>query len=97
VVTDPTNTFYFEAANDDLISFGIKRNAIIVVDRSLPVKEGKMVVANHENEWVIRQLIKINTDMYLITSNEQEKPIKVSDQTIFFGVVTWSRNPLSSN
>lgn len=96
LVKDPTNTFYFEAENDDLIEFGIKRGALLVVDKSVPVANARIVVANHESEWVIRQLFILNGKKYLITRNTHINTIEVNENTVIFGVVTWSCNPLST-
>jgi len=96
LVTDPTNTYYFEADNDELLGYGIKRGAILVCDRSRKISPGKIVVANYEQEWVIRKLIDINGKKYLVSSDDHHSAITVTEEIIFFGVVTWSCNPLST-
>lgn len=96
LVKDPTNTFYFEAENNDLIEFGIKRGALLVVDKSVPITNARIVVAHHEGEWIIRQLFMLNGKKYLITRNTHTTTVEINESTVIFGVVTWSCNPLST-
>ena len=96
LVRDPTNTFYFESDNDHMIKFGIKRGALLIVDKSVPVIPGRVVVAYHDGEWMIRQLYLLNGKKHLTTRNAQIETIDINEHTIIFGVVTWSCNPLST-
>jgi len=95
LVKDPTNTYYFEADNDELVKFGIMRNALLIVDRAITISIGKIVVANHENQWIIRRLEESKGKKYLSAGAIDESRKLVNDQTIFFGVVTWCCNPLN--
>ena len=95
LVKDPTNTFYFEAENDELIDFGIKKGALLVVDKSVPVTIGRIVVAFQDGEWIIRQLVVIDGKTKLATRNNQLNTVETNETTDIFGVVTWSCNPLS--
>jgi len=38
IVKDPTNTFYFQADDDQMRYFGILKGSIIIVDKTIPVK-----------------------------------------------------------
>jgi DNA polymerase V len=96
LVKDPTNTFYFEADNDDLIDYGIKRGAVLIVDKSVAIHDGRVVVAFNEGEWVMRQLTTLAGKRCLVTKNLAHNHISVTAETVIFGVVTWSCNPLSS-
>lgn len=96
LVKDPTNTFYFEADNDDLIEFGIKRGALLIVDKSISITDGRIVIAYHAGEWIIRQLATLSGKKYLVTRNTHINSVKVDIETVIFGVVTWSCNPLSN-
>jgi len=92
LVKDPTNTYYFEADNNEMSLFGIKRGAIIVVDRTIPVIENKIIVVFESDEWIVRQYIIINGKKCLVTGKKSIPPIYVTSKTILFGVVTWSCN-----
>lgn len=96
LVKDPTNTFYFEADNNDLIEFGIKRGALLIVDKSIPITDGRIVVAYHAGEWIMRQLATLTGKKYLVTRNTHINTVEVDSDTVIFGVVTWSCNPLSN-
>jgi len=81
LVTDPTNTFYFEMASDELSTSGICKGALLVVDRSVSPKAGSTVVASVEGEWTLRRL---------------DTPAEGAEEELtIFGVVTWSCNPMA--
>lgn len=81
LVSDPTNTYYFEMASDELASAGIRKGALLVVDRSLKPKRGATVVATVEGEWSVRRI--------------DEEAASAEQELTIFGVVTWSCNPMA--
>ena len=92
LVKDPTNTYYFEMDNNDMIQMGINRGALLVVDRSIKPRNGSIIVGYYEGEWLTRMLV---SNQYLSTGPMDRKPIKIEEDGIMiFGVVTWSCNPL---
>lgn len=96
LVNDPTNTYYFEMKTDELISFGIAKGALLIVDRSIKAKCGSTVVVNIEGEWVVKKLLVDGKDKYLTSGKIDEGSILLNENGILiFGVVTWSCNPLA--
>jgi DNA polymerase V len=87
LVKDPTNTYYFEMENNDMIRCGICRGALLVVDRSLTPKLGSTVIVNYDGHWITR-LIEQNNIKYLTTGEITKKLIQINDEGInVFGVV----------
>ncbi|MBC7915064.1 MAG: error-prone repair protein UmuD [Pyrinomonadaceae bacterium] len=95
LVSDPLNTFYFEAGSDEMDQFGIKTGTILIVDRSKKPTGGMIVIAWHHGEWLVRQLITHVKNKYLITGKEHDEFLELNEDTGIFiwGVVTWSCCP----
>lgn len=53
LVKRPAATFFFRATGDALYSEGIRDGSILVVDRSLTPRRGRLVVADVEGERVV--------------------------------------------
>lgn len=54
LIEHPAATFMVRAANNLMAQFGILKNDILVVDRSLEPKRGSLVVAFIDNKFVVR-------------------------------------------
>ena len=96
LVKDPTNTYYFEMENNDMLKCGICKGALLVVDRSLKPKIGSTVVVNHDGNWITRLILQYKNQKYLTIGEINNKSIPISSEGInIFGVVVWSCNPLA--
>jgi len=95
LITDPTNTFFFEASSDEMSLFGIKCGTILVVNRSFTPRGGMIVIVWTDGKWLVRQLVMHGHKLFLTNGQEQEKPLEVNEQNgdIIWGVVTWSCSP----
>ncbi|WP_118195477.1 S24 family peptidase [Albibacterium indicum] len=95
LVKDPVSTFYFQMESKELESLGISKNALLVVDRSVPPRHGSIIVVNKDGEWIVRQLIILGRQKYLVNGRLQSERTLIDDDGIhIFGVVTWSCNPM---
>lgn len=95
LVSDPVNTFYFQMESGELETLGVAKNALLVVDRSVRPRHGSIIVVNREGEWLVRQLIILGGQQYLVNGQLQSERTLIEDDGInVFGVVTWSCNPL---
>ena len=95
LVSDPLNTFYFEASSDEMDQFGIKTGTILIVDRSKKPSGGMIVIAWHHGEWLVRQLITHFKKKYLTTGKEEDEFVELTAEAgiLIWGVVTWSCCP----
>ena len=95
LVSDPLNTFYFEAGSDEMDQFGIKTGTILIVDRSKKPSGGMIVIAWHHGEWLVRQLITHVKNKYLTTGKEEDEFVELTAEAgiLIWGVVTWSCCP----
>ncbi|MET4083152.1 DNA polymerase V [Pedobacter sp. UYP30] len=96
IVSDPTNTFYFEAINDEMKEHGITEGTIIIVDRSKEIMNGSLIICNVEGEWLNRFIVRKNKQIFLYAS-KQKPPIEITGRDIeIFGAVTWHCVPQKS-
>ncbi|QDW25239.1 hypothetical protein FFJ24_010625 [Pedobacter sp. KBS0701] len=97
IVGDPTNTYYFEADDDHMRYFGIMKGSIIVVDKSIKVSSGMLIVCCVEEEWLTRKLLITEDNTYLCINDGMEACMNITGKNItVFGAVTWTCLPHSN-
>lgn len=92
LVRKPEETFLVRAAGDSMIDANIRDGDLLVVDRALPAKHGKIVVAAVEGALTVKFLINKQGRTYLMPANPEYTPIPVNPETgvTIWGVVTSS-------
>ena len=96
IVGDPTNTYYFEADDDHMRYFGIMKGSIIIVDKSIKVSSGMLIVCCVEEEWLTRKLLVSGDNTYLCINDGMEACMNITGKNItVFGAVTWTCLPHS--
>lgn len=94
IVNDPVNTFYFEADDEQMRYFGIRKGSIIVVDKSIPIKSGMLIVCCVDDEWLTRKLCVRGDSQYLCINDSFEACLNITGrQLTIFGAVTWTCLP----
>lgn len=94
IVTDPTNTHYFEADNDEMRYYGIMKGSIIIVDKSIQPKSNMLIVCWVETEFLTRRLFINGNSQYLCINDTLECSINITGrEIIIFGAVTWTCLP----
>lgn len=85
-------TFFFKMKGDAMTDAGIFDGDILIVDRSLKLQNGKVVVAVLNGELLVRRFHKNFSAAYLIPDNKRYKPINVMEFNDFriWGVVIHS-------
>jgi len=84
-------TFFFRMRGDAMKNAGIFDNDILIIDRSLKLMPGKIIVAVLNGELLIRRFHKNFSSAFLIAENTQYKEINLSQFTDFtvWGIVTY--------
>ncbi len=92
VVENPASTFFVRVQGDSMEGVGIFSGDVLVVDRSVEAKEGKIVVAAVYGEMVVKRLKLMNNALQLISENESYEPISLqdNDECFIWGVVVGS-------
>ncbi len=81
-------TFFVRVAGRSMVNAGILPGDILIVDRSLEAKHGKIVIAVVEGEVTVKRLNIINGAVILKAENPQYKDIPVNGELHIWGVVT---------
>ena len=84
-------TFFFRMKGDAMRDAGIFDNDVLIVDRSLKLANGKIIVAVLNGELVVRRFHKNFSSAFLIPENNRYKPINLAEFSDFavWGVVTY--------
>ncbi len=90
LVRNPSATFFVRVTGDSMIDAGIHSRDILVVDRSLPPRDGNIVIAVIDSELTVKRLQRKKTKVYLLPENQNYKPIEITSEMNFevWGVVT---------
>jgi DNA polymerase V len=89
LIKNPLSTYFLMVNGDSLNHIGIFNNDILIVDKSLSPRDNNIVIAELENELVIRKLKIKNNDKFLISNNKKDTPQKITnnDEFTIWGVV----------
>ncbi len=82
-------TFFFRMKGDAMKDAGIFDNDVLIVDRSLKLTDGKIIVAVLNGELIVRRYHKNFTSAFLIPENSRYKTINLGEFSDFmlWGVV----------
>ena len=82
-------TFFLRVNSDAMSDAGIHVGDVVIVDRSLEAKNGKIVIAVVDGELLIRRLEITEAKMALAAANKKLHSIDVTDKLKLWGVVTY--------
>lgn len=88
LVNNPDSTFILKVSGDSMSGAGILPGDMVLVDRSLPPKNGDIVIAQVDGEWTMKFLRKKGESIILFPANEKYKPIRPKRELNIAGVVT---------
>lgn len=84
-------TFFFRMKGDAMKEAGVFDNDVLIVDRSLKLANGKIIVAVLNGELLVRRFHKNFSSAFLIPDNSRYKTINLAEFNDFalWGVVTY--------
>ena len=82
-------TFFMRVNSDAMAGYGIHLGDVIIVDRSLEAKNGKIVIAIVDGELLIRKVEITETKTSLLCANKKLTAIDVTGNLKLWGVVTY--------
>jgi DNA polymerase V len=84
-------TYFFRMKGDAMKEAGIFDNDVLIIDRSLKLASGKIIVAVLNGELLVRRFHKNFSSAFLIPENNRYKNIDLAEFTDFslWGVVTY--------
>jgi DNA polymerase V len=89
LIQKPTTTFLVRVEGDSMIGAGIHDNDILIVDRSLEIYDGKIVIAMLNGELTVKRFRKRKGNAYLQPENPKYPAIPLTEESNFhiWGVV----------
>lgn len=92
LVQNKAATYFFRMRGDSMEEAGIFDNDMLVVDRSIKLANGKIIVAVLNGELLVRRFHKNFSSAFLIPENSRYKPINLAEFSDFmvWGVVTYT-------
>lgn len=92
IIRHPAATFFARVSGDSMKDIGINDGDILVVDKSLSPQNGDVAVCYVDGEFTVKKLKISKSVIWLMPSNDQYKPIRVTAENDFmiWGVVTYS-------
>jgi len=90
IVRHPTATFFMRVTGDSMVGAGIFDGDLLVVDRSLEVKSGDIIVVVLNGEFTIKRIRRDGSTIELIPENPRYRKIVLDEGMEFevWGVVT---------
>ena len=90
LIKHPSATFFVRVVGDSMVNAGIHNNDIIIVDRSIKPKHGKIIVAALDGQMTVKRLYRRDKKVILLPENKLFKPIEISDsmEIVIWGVAT---------
>lgn len=84
-------TFYARVRGNSMIDANIEDGDLLVIDRSIESRNGKIAVCMIDGEFTIKRLKVEKKCVYLMPENKNYKPIKVTkeNELIVWGIVTY--------
>ena len=84
-------TFFMEVKGDAMKDAGIWSGDILVVNRSLSAKHGRVVIVTIGEELFIRRLYKLRNKVLLMPENKEYEPMEINNdiESVIWGVVNY--------
>lgn len=89
-------TYFFRMKGDAMKEAGIFDNDVLIIDRSLKLANGKIIVAVLNGELLVRRFHKDFSSAFLVPENSRYKNIDLAEFSDFslWGVVTYVIHPV---
>lgn len=89
LVKNKPATFFMRINSDAMEAHGIYIGDVVIVDRSLDARSGKVIIANVDGELLIRKL-EMNRGIGRLVASKTTAAIEVTEQNLkVWGVVTY--------
>ena len=90
LVKHPTATFFVKASGDSMVGAGIHDGDILVVDRSLEPRQGRVVIAAIDGQLTVKRLKIKGPKTFLVPENKKFRSIELNENNDvkIWGIVT---------
>jgi DNA polymerase V len=85
-------TFLVRVSGNSMKLAGIFDGDLLIVDRSVPPENGRVIVGVVHGEFTVKRIQKKGGSLYLMPENDDFKPVRVTEEMNLqvWGVVTWA-------
>lgn len=90
LIRNPVSTFYGRIRGDSMVNAGIGDGDLIVIDKSISLRNGKIAVCFIDGEFTVKHVKVENNGCWLMPANDKYPPIQVTAANDFhvWGIVT---------
>ena len=90
LIKNPSSTFFCRVDGDSMEGDGIRDGDILIVDKSLPTRDGKIVVCYLDGGFTLKRIKITGKAIYLLPSNPRYPVLEVTEENDFrvWGIVT---------
>jgi DNA polymerase V len=90
LIRHPVATFFVRVAGDSMIRAGIHPGDLLIVDRSLEARNGRVIIAVVNGELLVKRLRRRGDCIYLVADNPDYPSLLITEAMDFqvWGVVT---------
>jgi DNA polymerase V len=91
LIKNPNSTFFARVSGLSMRNAGICEHDILVIDRSLPLRNCCIAVCCLDREFTLKRVVLKNKAVWLMPENEDFTPIQVTEdnELIIWGIVTY--------
>ena len=79
LIASPLSTFFMRVSGDAMCGDGIVDGDLLVIDRSLDPRPGRVVVAVHAGRFLVRRLVRRGARLWLQASDAATTPLPLPD------------------
>lgn len=95
LIRRPAATFFVRVSGESMIGAGINDGALLIVDRSEEVRDGRVVVAVVDGQHTVKRYRCKGDRCWLEAANPDYRDITgLDDESRVWGIVTFAINPL---
>jgi repressor LexA len=87
LISSPEATFLLKVDGDSMIDAGILPGDLVLIQRNLTPRQGDIVVACVDDEWVLKYFEKSGGRVRLLAANKKYRPIEPRRELTVAGVV----------
>jgi DNA polymerase V len=90
LISHPAATFFVRATGDSMLGAGIHTNDLLIVDRALEAKDGRVIIAVVNGELLVKRLKMKCGRVFLVADNPDYPLVQITEDMDFqvWGVVT---------
>jgi len=90
LIKHPAASFFVRVTGDSMIQAGIHSGDLLLVDRALEARSGRVVIAVVNGELTVKRLYQRQGRLFLVPENPDYEPLEITEAMDFqvWGVVT---------